>query len=173
MISQNVTIHQPTYIHETAKIGEGTRIGAFCDIGKNVVIGRNCNIQAHVTISNGCHIGDTVFIGPNTSLLNDKFTSETLQPVTIHSNVKVGGGVIIAPDVTIQSFSAVGAGSVVTRDVPQGVLVYGNPAVRVCPVTLQKKDKVDGSTCWVVVKQSSAAVEGLNVRQDEACSYQM
>lgn len=127
MVLKSYTVYQPTRIDPTAKIGEGTKIGAFCDIGRNVVIGKDCNIQAHVTISDGCKIGDKVFIGPNTSLLNDKYPpSDKIQPVIIHSHAIIGGGVTILPNVTIHSHSIVGAGSVVTKDV--FTIVWGVPA---------------------------------------------
>ena len=130
---ENVTIYSPTYVHDTAEIGEGTKIGAFCDIGRNVKIGKNCNIQCHVTISNGCKIGNNVFIGPNTSLLNDKYPiSKRLSPVIIEDNAVIGGGVIILPNVKIGKGAVVGAGSVVTRDVPPNTVVCGNPARKIC-----------------------------------------
>ena len=110
-------IYQPCNIHPSAKIGEGTKIGAFCDIGKNVVIGRNCNIQAHVTISNECKIGDNVFIGPNTSLLNDKYMNGIIEPVTVKDGAKIGGGVTVLPRVTIGKNALIPAGATVTKNV--------------------------------------------------------
>lgn len=128
-MKKKIIIYQPSYIHPSAKIGKGTKIGAFCDIGKNVVIGEDCLIEAHVTISNGCKIGNHVFIGPNTSLLNDKYpVSNKITPVTIDDKVIIGGGVIILPNVHIHSYVIVGAGSVVTKDIPEGIVVWGNPA---------------------------------------------
>ena len=129
---ESVTIYPPTYVHDTAEIGEGTKIGAFCDIGKNVKIGKNCNIQCHVTISNGCKIGNNVFIGPNTTLLNDKYPiSKNISPVIVEDNAVIGGGVIILPNVKIGKGAVVGAGSVVTKDVPPDTVVSGNPARKI------------------------------------------
>jgi len=125
---KSVTVYKPSYIHSTAKIGEGTKIGAFCDIGKNVIIGRNCSIQCHVTISNDCKIGNNVFIGPNTSLLNDKYMDGGCQPVTVEDHVSIGGGCIILPKVTLHHDCSVGAGSIVTGDVAPNTVVWGNPA---------------------------------------------
>ena len=125
---KDVVIYEPTYVHETAVIGPGTRIGAFCDIGKRVVIGRDCIIQCHVSISNGCRIGDRVFIGPKATLLNDKYPPGEIKPVRVEDDVIIGGAAVILPGVTIGKKAVIGAGSIVTRDVPEGVVVRGNPA---------------------------------------------
>lgn len=126
---KNVTIWNYVVIGDNTKIGNGTRIGSFCDIGKGVLIGRQCNIQAHVTISNGCKIGGNVFIGPKTTLLNDKFPkSECLTPPIIQENAVIGGGSIILPNVTIGKAAVIAAGSVVTKDVPPCIVVKGAPA---------------------------------------------
>lgn len=126
---EDIVIWNYVVIGDNTKIGDGTRIGSFCDIGKNVVIGRNCIIQAHVTISNECQVGNNVFIGPNTSLLNDKFPhSRCLTPSIIKDNVIIGGCVTILPNVTVYENSVIGAGSVVTKDVPPNTVVKGVPA---------------------------------------------
>jgi acetyltransferase-like isoleucine patch superfamily enzyme len=122
-------------IGDNTKIGDGTRIGSFCDIGKNVSIGRNCIIQAHITISNECALGNNVFIGPNSSLLNDKFPhSQCLTPSIIEDNVVVGGCVTVLPNVIVGKNSIVAAGSVVTKDVPSGILVKGVPAKKMMTI---------------------------------------
>ena len=126
---ENVVIWHYVVIGDNARIGDGTCVGSFCDIGKDVVIGRNCNIQAHVTISNGCKIGDNVFIAPNSSLLNDKYPrSDLLTPPVVEDHAVIGGGVTVLPDVVIGEKSVVGAGSVVTKDVPSRTVVAGVPA---------------------------------------------
>jgi acetyltransferase-like isoleucine patch superfamily enzyme len=126
---KGVVVWNYVLIGDSTKIGDGTRIGSFCDIGKDVVIGKNCIVQAHVTISNECRLGDNVFIGPNSSLLNDKFPhSKCLTPSIIRDNVVVGGCVTILPNVTVEKNSVVAAGSVVTKDVPAETVVVGVPA---------------------------------------------
>ncbi|MDI6805941.1 MAG: DapH/DapD/GlmU-related protein [Candidatus Bathyarchaeia archaeon] len=126
---EGVVIWNYVVIGDNTKIGDGTRIGSFCDIGRDVVIGKNCIVQAHVTISNECQLGDNVFIGPNSSLLNDKFPhSRCLTPSIIKSNVVIGGCVTILPNVTVYENSIIAAGSVVTKDVPPMTLVKGVPA---------------------------------------------
>jgi UDP-2-acetamido-3-amino-2,3-dideoxy-glucuronate N-acetyltransferase len=124
-----VVIWNYVVIGEYTKIGDRTRIGSFCDIGKNVVVGKNCNIQAHVTISNGCKIGNKVFMGPNSTLLNDKFPHcDYITPPTIEDGAVIGGGAVILPKILIGKNSMIAAGSVVTKDVPSGVVVVGVPA---------------------------------------------
>jgi UDP-2-acetamido-3-amino-2,3-dideoxy-glucuronate N-acetyltransferase len=128
-LGKDVVIWNYVVIGDNTKIGDRTRIGSFCDIGKYVTTGRNCNVQAHVTISNDCELGNNVFIGPNSSLLNDKFPySKCLTPSIVKDNVIVGGCVTILPSVTVNENSVIAAGSVVTKDVPSGTVVKGVPA---------------------------------------------
>jgi UDP-2-acetamido-3-amino-2,3-dideoxy-glucuronate N-acetyltransferase len=126
---ENVVVWNYVVIGDNAKVGEGTRVGSFCDIGKNVTLGKNCNIQTHVTISNGCNIGDSVFIAPNSTLLNDRFpVSECLTPPVIEDGAVIGGCVTILPNVKVGKNAVIAAGSVVTKDVPAGTVVKDVPA---------------------------------------------
>jgi len=126
---KNVVVWNYVVIGDNTKIGHGTCIGSFCDIGKGVIIGENCNIQAHVTISNECKLGNKIFIGPNSSLLNDKFPhSRCLTPSIIRDNVVIGGCVTILPSITAGENSVIAAGSVVTKDIPPETVVKGIPA---------------------------------------------
>jgi UDP-2-acetamido-3-amino-2,3-dideoxy-glucuronate N-acetyltransferase len=137
---KNVIIWNYVVMGDLARIGDRTRIGSFCDIGKNVVIGRDCIIQAHVTISNECKLGDNVFIGPNTSVLNDRFPNNTfLKPPIIENNVVIGGCVTILPNILIGENSMIAAGSVVTKDVPRETVVKGMPAKPM--MTIQEYEK--------------------------------
>jgi acetyltransferase-like isoleucine patch superfamily enzyme len=126
---KDVVIWNYVVIGDDTRIGDKTRIGSFCDVGKNAMVGKNCNIQAHVTISNGCKIGNNVFIGPNSTILNDRFPfSSRITPPIICDGVIIGGGAVILPKITIGKNSVIAAGSVVTKDVPSGVVVMGMPA---------------------------------------------
>jgi UDP-2-acetamido-3-amino-2,3-dideoxy-glucuronate N-acetyltransferase len=126
---KDVVVWNYVVIGDNTRIGGKTRIGSFCDIGRDVVIGESCVIQAHVTISHECRLGNNVFIGPNSSLLNDKFPhSVFLTPSIIEDNVVIGGCVSILPNVTVKESAVVAAGSVVTKDVPRRTLVKGVPA---------------------------------------------
>ncbi|MEM2342392.1 MAG: acyltransferase [Candidatus Bathyarchaeia archaeon] len=128
-LGANVIVWNYVVIGDNTRIGDGTRIGSFCDIGRNVEIGRECNIQAHVTISNGCRIGDRVFIGPKTVILNDKYPiSDLITPPTIGNDVIIGGGAIIMPNIMIGDRAVIAAGSIVTRSVDAGIVVKGAPA---------------------------------------------
>jgi acetyltransferase-like isoleucine patch superfamily enzyme len=128
---RDVVIWNYVVIGENTRIGAKTRIGSFCDIGKSVLIGKDCNIQAHVTISNGCNVGNNVFIGPNSTLLNDKFPDcHHIAPPTIKDGAIIGGGAVILPRIAVGKNSVVAAGSVVTKDVPSGVVVVGVPATK-------------------------------------------
>ena len=108
---------------------------------KNASIGRNCKIQSHTFICEGVHIGDNVFIGHNVTFINDKYPRATnpggglqteadwkVVPTRIHDDASVGSSVTILCGVTIGEGAIVGAGSVVTKDVPAGATVAGNPA---------------------------------------------
>jgi acetyltransferase-like isoleucine patch superfamily enzyme len=126
---EHIVIWNYMVIGDNTKIGDGTLIGSFCDIGKDMVIGKNYIIQAHVSISNECKLGDNVFIGPNSSLLNDRFPhSKCLTPSIVKDNVVIGGCVTILPNVTVNENFVVAAGSVVTKDVPPETVVHGIPA---------------------------------------------
>jgi acetyltransferase-like isoleucine patch superfamily enzyme len=128
-IGNDVVIWNYVVIGDNVEIGDGTKIGSFVDIGKGVKIGKNCIIQAHVTISNECVVKDDVFIGPNTTILNDRYpNSIKLRPVTVNNKAIIGGGVIILADVNVGENSFVAGASVVTKDVPENTAVKGLPA---------------------------------------------
>lgn len=143
-------------IHPTAevlstKIGEGTQIWQYCVILKDAVIGRNCNINFNVFIENDVVIGDNVtiksgvqlwdglvvgngvFIGPNVTFTNDLTPRSRQSYELLRTNIKEGASIgansTIIGGVTIGRFSLIGAGSVVTKDIPDNTLWYGNPAV--------------------------------------------
>lgn len=138
-------------IHNEAKIGKDTKIyfSTLCNIGKceigdncvihshvwigdSVVIGNDCKIQAFTFIPKGVQVGNNVFIGPGVVFTNDKYPpSDNWLETVIEDNVSIGAGVIILPGLTLRKGCKIGAGSVVTKDVSEGELVYGNPARRI------------------------------------------
>lgn len=123
------------------EIGDKSKIGAFVEIQKGAKIGRNCKISSHTFICEGVTIEDNVFVGHNVTFINDKYprsiTSDgQLQteadwvciPTLIKCGASIGSSATILCGVTIGEHAIVGAGSVVTRDVPPNTIVAGNPA---------------------------------------------
>lgn len=123
------------------RIGDNTKIGAFVEIQKNAVIGRTCKISSHTFICEGVIIEDNVFIGHNVTFINDPFpcatnSGGTLQteedwkciPTLVKKGSCIGSGTTVLCGITVCENAIIGAGSVVTRDVPPGVIVAGNPA---------------------------------------------
>lgn len=121
-------VDAPT-IEEEVTIGDGTRIGQNTYVGMNTYIGMNCRIMQHVTICKDALIEDDVFIGPNTTLLNDKYPPTKIsQPPIVKRGSIIGGGSTIIPGVIIGFRAVVGAASNVTKDIPDGEVWCGNPA---------------------------------------------
>jgi acetyltransferase-like isoleucine patch superfamily enzyme len=123
------------------KIGDYTKIGAFVEIQKNAKIGKNCKISSHTFICEGVEIDDNVFIGHNVTFINDKYpratnSSGSLQEKSdwnviatfVKEGASIGSGATILCGVTIGKNAIVGAGSIVTKDVEDGMIVAGNPA---------------------------------------------
>jgi len=130
-LHKTVEVYFCTQISGNVEVGENTVIGSHCDILGDVKIGKNVRIQSQVFIPSGTIIEDDVFIGPGVIILNDKYPpskGKHWRPVTICSGASIGGGAIILPGVTIGENSVVGAGSIVTKDVPASCVVIGNPA---------------------------------------------
>lgn len=117
-----------TLIHAGAVIGSGVTIGSHCNICA-CRIGDRVSIQTGVHITRGVVIEDDVFIGPGVVTLNDKLHGGGADSFPrIRHNARVGGGTVILPGVTIGAHVLIGAGSIVTRDIPDGQTVLGNPA---------------------------------------------
>ena len=123
------------------EIGDKTRIGTFVEIQKGAKIGKKCKISSHTFICEGVTIEDNVFIGHNVTFINDKFPRATtaegsLQgekdwvciPTLIKKGASVGSSATILSGITIGENALVGAGSVVTKDVPAHATAAGNPA---------------------------------------------
>lgn len=111
------------------KIGERCTIHAQVWLGNGVEIGDDCKVQAFSFIPEGVHIGDRVFIGPRVTFTNDKYPpSKNWSTTFVSDDVSIGAGAVILPGVSIGKGAMIGAGSVVTKDVPEGAIVYGNPA---------------------------------------------
>lgn len=122
-------------------IDDGSKVGAFVEIQRGATIGKNCKISSHSFICEGVHIEDNVFIGHNVTFINDRFPRATnddgsiqtdadwhVEETRIKKGASLGSSVTVLCGVTIGERSIIGAGSVVTKDVPDGVIVAGNPA---------------------------------------------
>jgi UDP-2-acetamido-3-amino-2,3-dideoxy-glucuronate N-acetyltransferase len=130
-IGKGTKVWGNTNIYKTAKIGKGCSIGQFCEIGNNVKIGNSVRIGAFTFIPEGVTIEDNVFIAPKVTISNDKHPpagKEKWGKVLIKKGAVVGMGSIILPGVTIGENAVVGAGSVVTKDVADNTVVYGQAA---------------------------------------------
>ncbi len=139
-------------ICESTSVGEGTRIWAFSHILPGAIIGKDCNICENVfvegdavigdrvTIKNGVQVWngvtilDDVFIGPNATFMNDKFPKSKNRNyvqlnTVVESGASIGANATILPGVRVGENALVGAGAVVTKNVPRNAVVTGNPAV--------------------------------------------
>jgi UDP-2-acetamido-3-amino-2,3-dideoxy-glucuronate N-acetyltransferase len=175
MIASNVrpySVHESSYVDEPCSIGRGTRIWHFshvmahakigedCSLGQNVfvasraVIGNRVKIQNNVSIYEGVELQDEVFCGPSVVFTNvstprsgtPRNRSEDYQRTVVKRGASIGANATIVCGTTIGEFAFIGAGSVVTADVPAYALVYGNPArlrgyACVCGVRLHFSDK--------------------------------
>jgi len=124
--------HERATIEKGAIIGEGTGIGERSYIGMNARIGKNCRIMQHVTVCKDAVIEDGVFIGPNTTLLNDDYPPTMVsQPPIISRGAVIGGGVTIGPGVIIGENAVVGHGANISKDVPPEVVVVTKSDMRI------------------------------------------
>jgi acetyltransferase-like isoleucine patch superfamily enzyme len=123
------------FIRSETRIGTGCTIGSYVDIEGDVVIGNNVSLQSACYITRGVVIEDDVFCGPRVTTMNDKRICHRRPSLAfvrsapvIKRGARVGGGSVLLPGVTIGENAFVGAGSVVTKDVPDFAIVAGNPA---------------------------------------------
>jgi len=145
-------IHETAIVEEGAKIGDGTNIWHFvhirkganigkkCNIGKdvyidiNVKVGDNCKIQNFATLYHGLTVGNDVFIGPHVCFTNDLYprakiwSDEKVAKTIVKDGASIGANSTIVAGITIGKYAMIGAGAVVTKNVPDYALVVGNPA---------------------------------------------
>ena len=139
-LGRNVVFHAFVNLYGCT-VGDNSRIGTFVEIQKNAVIGRNVKVSSHTFICEGVTIEDDCFIGHNVSFINDKYPRSTngngslqseadwkVVPTRVKRGASIGTSVTILCGVTIGENAIVGAGSVVTKDVPDNATVVGVPA---------------------------------------------
>ena len=133
-IGEGTKIWHFSHIREKAKIGKNCNIGKGVYIDTDVVIGDNVKVQNFVSIYKGVKIEDNVFIGPSVTFTNDLYprafiwNKEKIMPTLVKKGASIGANSTILCGITIGEYAMIGAGSVVTKNVPPFALVYGNPA---------------------------------------------
>lgn len=141
-LGNNVRIFHPSLVNlYGCRIGDDTKIGAFVEIQKNATIGARCKISSHSFICEGVHIADEVFIGHGVMFINDPYPAATnsdgslkndqdwqLVTTQVDKKAAIGSNATILSGVHIGANALIGAGSVVTKDVPEYAIVAGNPA---------------------------------------------
>jgi acetyltransferase-like isoleucine patch superfamily enzyme len=123
------------------EVGDETKIGAFVEIQKNASVGKRCKISSHTFICEGVTIEDNVFVGHGVTFINDSYPRSTtasgqlqteadwkVERTVVKKGASIGSGATILSNLSIGENAIVGAGSVVTRDVPANTIVAGNPA---------------------------------------------
>ena len=123
------------------EVGDNTKIGAFVEVQKNATIGKNCKISSHTFVCEGVKIEDDAFIGHSVTFINDSYPRATtgngqmqteadwkVERTIVKKGASIGSGTTILANVVIGENAIVGAGSVVTKNVPPNTIVAGNPA---------------------------------------------
>ena len=174
MDQQDYFVHESSYVDEPCSIGSGTkiwhfshimknsRLGARCNIGQNVVIspdvviGDNVKIQNNVSVYTGCILEDDVFCGPSmvfTNVVNPRshvLRRDEYKTTLVRKGASLGANCTVVCGITIGRYAFIGAGSVVTKDVPDYALIYGNPAVLrgwMCNCGIKLAFAMDAAAC--------------------------
>jgi acetyltransferase-like isoleucine patch superfamily enzyme len=134
------------------EIGDETKIGAFVEVQKGVKIGKRCKISSHSFLCEGVTIEDEAFIGHNVTFINDRYPRSTRMdghlknekdwsctPTLVKRGASIGSSATLLCGVTVGEHAIVGAGSVVTKDVPAYAVVAGNPARLLKTISLQEQ----------------------------------
>lgn len=132
-VPESTNIWQFCVIFPNAKIGENCNICSHCLVENDVKIGNNCTIKSGVQLWDGLELEDNVFIGANTTFTNDRYPRSKnknwrLISTKIRKGASVGAGSVILPGIVIGEHAMIGAGSVVTKNIPPNTIWYGNPA---------------------------------------------
>ncbi len=134
VIGRDSTIWAFTHILKGAKIGNNVNINDHCFVENDVIIGDNVSIKCGVYLWDGLRLEDNVFIGPSATFTNDllprsKNKNYVQKQIIVRKGASIGANVTTLAGVTIGQYALIGAGTVVTKDVPDFALVYGNPGI--------------------------------------------
>lgn len=165
----NVTVFQPSLVNlYGCRIGDDTRIGSFVEIQKNACVGARCKISSHAFICEGVSLDDEVFVGHGVMFVNDRYPRSTtadgrlqgaadwrVEPTRVRRRASIGSNATILCGVTIGEAALVGAGAVVTRDVPDHAIVAGVPA----RITGDTRRRAHGDAGVAVAASTGAGVE--------------
>jgi len=132
-LGRGTKVWQFVVILERARIGEDCNINCHCFVENDVVIGNRVTIKSGVYVWDGITLEDDVFVGPNATFTNDKRPRSKEYPekflgTLVKKRASIGAGAVILPGLTIGAGAMIGAGAVVTKDVPDGAVVYGDAA---------------------------------------------
>jgi UDP-2-acetamido-3-amino-2,3-dideoxy-glucuronate N-acetyltransferase len=162
-IADNVKLGKEVKIYEFVnlygcEIGDHTKIGTFVEVQKGVKIGKNCKISSHTFICEGVTLEDNVFIGHNVTFINDLYPRATTEdgnlqteedwfciPTLVKRGASIGSSATLLGGITVGENAIVGAGSVVTKDVPPRTIVAGNPARIIREIGEEYESAVSGS----------------------------
>ena len=129
-IGEGTVVHDQVNLYK-CKIGKNCKIDSFVYVEEDVVIGDNCKIRPFVFIPTGVTIEDEVLVGPSVTFTNDKYPKVRgewrLLKTVIKQGVAIGANSVVLPGVTVGKNALIGAGSVVTEDIPENAIVTGNP----------------------------------------------
>jgi UDP-2-acetamido-3-amino-2,3-dideoxy-glucuronate N-acetyltransferase len=127
-------VYPPSVVAEGAKLGSDVVVGAFCFVAKGAVIGAGTRIQSHTSVWEGVVLGEDVFVGPAAVFTNVRHPRAAFpraprwDETHVEDGASIGAGAVLVAPVRVGRFAVVGAGAVVTRDVPAHAIVAGNPA---------------------------------------------
>ena len=131
-LPNNSVAWRPCKIGTGLTNGHDCSIGALAHVGSNVTLGDKCRIQGGAYIADLCILGNGVFVGPNATLLNDRYPpsgdKELWQPITVNDGAVIGGGSTVVPGCNIGANAVLAAGAVLTKSLPDNEVWAGNPA---------------------------------------------